>query len=150
MERAPIVVPPEHLDMGEAGQSTPHEGAIKQRSAPTIHVRRCGALCGGASAPLLFTTGRDMRRPAHTFCHPSPFLEQRSRDGGWSAAKKPGEGADMRPLPLLMRCPYGVGSEYDPPKMSLLPNVAGQSCWGAGRVGSDASPTAVPLTMSWR
>lgn len=73
MERAPIVVPPEHLDMGEAGQSTPHEGAIKQRSAPTIHVRRCGALCGGASAPLLFTTGRDMRRPAHTFCHRARF-----------------------------------------------------------------------------
>lgn len=27
----------------------------------------------------------------------------------------------------------GVGSGYDPPKMSELPKVAGQSCWGAGR-----------------
>jgi hypothetical protein len=27
---------------------------------------------------------------------------------------------------------YGVGSENEPPKMSLLPKVAGQSCSGAG------------------
>jgi hypothetical protein len=29
--------------------------------------------------------------------------------------------------------PYGVGSAYEPPKMSLFPKVAGQSCWMAGR-----------------
>lgn len=40
---------------------------------------------------------------------------------------------------------YGVGSGYEPPKISELPNVAGQSCCGAGRVG-----TAVPFAMaSW-
>jgi hypothetical protein len=40
---------------------------------------------------------------------------------------------------------YGVGSAYDPPKISELPKVAGQSCCGAGFVG-----TAVPFcTATW-
>jgi hypothetical protein len=54
------------------------------------------------------------------------------------------------PRKVVSAAPYGVGSAYEPPKMSLLPNVAGQSCSGAGRVGSVASPTAVPFTMSCR
>jgi hypothetical protein len=38
---------------------------------------------------------------------------------------------------------YGVGSAYEPPKISELPKVAGQSCWGAGAAG-----TVVPLVMA--
>ena len=51
---------------------------------------------------------------------------------------------------LRWSCRYGVGSAYEPPKMSVLPNMAGQSCWGAGRDGSDGSPAAVPSTISCR
>jgi hypothetical protein len=37
-------------------------------------------------------------------------------------------GAGRAPLYPKRRTGYGVGSGYDPPKMSELPNVAGQSC----------------------
>jgi hypothetical protein len=69
-----------------------------------------------------------------------------------AACTRSNEGRLTAPLTVTFAScgAYGVGSTYDPPKMSLLPNVAGQSCCGAGGVGSDASPTAVPLTMSWR
>jgi hypothetical protein len=52
-----------------------------------------------------------------------------------SVSRNPG-GAAMPPL----RSPaYGVGSAYEPPKMSLFPNVAGQACCGAGAVGTVVS-----------
>ena len=38
--------------------------------------------------------------------------------------------------PPLAELRYGVGSGYEPPKMSELPKVAGQSCCGAG-VGAE-------------
>ena len=40
-----------------------------------------------------------------------------------------------------MSSAYGVGSANEPPKMSELPNVAGQACCGAGLgvVGSDCA-----------
>jgi hypothetical protein len=38
-----------------------------------------------------------------------------------------------------MRAIYGVRSGYEPPKMSELPKVAGQSCGGAG-VRADVLP----------
>jgi hypothetical protein len=58
-----------------------------------------------------------------------------SRDAGpdYGRLVTTGRGA-MRPLPFS--ADYGaVGSAYDPPKMSVFPNVAGQSLLGAGAVG---------------
>lgn len=40
---------------------------------------------------------------------------------------------------LRSRPGYGVGSAYDPPKISKLPNVAGHACCGAG-CAIDVSP----------
>jgi hypothetical protein len=60
------------------------------------------------------------------------------------------EGRPQAPLVIEFGSAYGVGSGYEPPKMSVFPNVAGQSCCGAGRVGSVASPAAVPSTTSCR
>ena len=37
--------------------------------------------------------------------------------------------------------PYGVGSAYEPPKMSELPQVGGQAVWGAGAV-AEALPAS--------
>jgi len=57
---------------------------------------------------------------------------------------------DQRGAPLSGRSTlaggqrYGVGSGYAPPKMSLLPKFAGQSCWGAG------FGTVVPSCRLWR
>ena len=42
------------------------------------------------------------------------------------------------PLPVLVTA-QGVGSAQDPPKMSVLPKVAGQSTLGAGGV-AEGSP----------
>jgi len=39
---------------------------------------------------------------------------------------------------------YGVGSEMDAAKMSLLPNVAGQSLFGAG------FGRGLPVSKDWR
>jgi hypothetical protein len=60
------------------------------------------------------------------------------------------EGRPKAPLEVGFGSRYGVGSGYEPPKMSVLPNVAGQSCCGAGRFGSVASPAAVPFTTVCR
>jgi hypothetical protein len=59
------------------------------------------------------------------------------------------EGALLRPLPLL--ADYGsVGSAYDPPKMSVFPNVAGQTLFGAGAVGSVVDVPVRKLYSAWR
>jgi hypothetical protein len=60
------------------------------------------------------------------------------------------EGRPEAPLEVGFGSRYGVGSGYEPPKMSVLPNVAGQSCCGAGRFRSVASPAAVPFTTACR
>jgi hypothetical protein len=59
------------------------------------------------------------------------------------------KGAQLRPLPLP--ADYGnVGSAYDPPKMSVLPNVAGQTLFGAGAVGSVVDVPVRKLYNAWR
>lgn len=59
------------------------------------------------------------------------------------------EGALPRPLPLP--ADYGdVGSAYDPPKMSVFPNVAGQTLFGAGGVGSVVDTPVRKLYNAWR
>ena len=59
------------------------------------------------------------------------------------------EGALLRPLPLP--ADYGdVGSAYDPPKMSVFPNVAGQTLFGAGAVGSVVDVPVRKLYNAWR
>ena len=35
---------------------------------------------------------------------------------------------------------YGVGSAYDPPKISELPKVAGQTCCTSGATAGSSSP----------
>src|SRR5574341_2678190 len=51
-----------------------------------------------------------------------------------------GLGAGSPTRPVLVQ---GVGSAYEPPKISELPNVAGQACCGEGTVG-----TAVPFAIA--
>jgi hypothetical protein len=97
--------------------------------------------------------------------HPVPASSRRDRDGcpelitllRLSAcgelvpqlSQLRGEGAQLRPLPLP--ADYGnVGSAYDPPKMSVLPNVAGQTLFGAGAVGSVVDVPVRKLYNAWR
>src|SRR5436305_1525012 len=50
----------------------------------------------------------------------------------WRASPRGTQGGGRHPPAPVNRPTYGVGSGYDPPKMSELPNVAGHSCSGAG------------------
>src|SRR5919206_2067602 len=110
-------------------------------------VRRASA--PGVEAPAPPTarkTARHAKAPRMTsfLTDLSPSLESAEvglcqRNGGFAGAPK-------RPCTFL----YGVGSAYEPPKMSVFPNVAGHACCGAGRVGSVDVPAAVPLAMSSR
>src|SRR5437660_11451977 len=75
------------------------------------------------------------------------------RRPGWAALQSgtPGKNGPRpwRPGPIAQRIPYGVGSAKLPPKMSELPNVAGQSTCGAGR-GTEVSPVRSAILQASR
>ena len=57
--------------------------------------------------------------------HPTPPLPSVCKLAANVRTKKTGAPKNPRPGAEL---PYGVGSAYDPPKMSELPKLRGQTC----------------------
>src|SRR5215218_3580785 len=85
-----------------------------------------------------------------TSADPPTFAARRERPGT-PATRSLSQMWRGRSRPLPLPTDYGnVGSAYDPPKMSVFPNVGGQTLFGAGAVGSVVDVPVRKLYNAWR
>jgi hypothetical protein len=158
---APGGVEPPHADSKVVAQSATSGNCLQvatfhvaakcsdlQRAETSLYARPYAhGVSGGSSSVTRLVTGDPsaearelhMRKRPQSCSAPSAqevFADALEAECSYvSVSGNPG-GAAMPPL----RTPaYGVGSAYEPPKMSLFPNVAGQACCGAGAVGTVVS-----------